>query len=139
MPSVSYEHSFDYGFDAEGRLRPILRFLLSNITEPSTAVELEATLDSGAERSLLNGQIGVALGLDVLRGPRLSFSTMGGGLLPATLHLVRLSHADLGTFELELAFSTVEIERNLLGRDFFDLVQVGFREHHLTFFVTPIP
>ena len=64
---------------------------------------------------------------------------MAGGVLPATLHAVQLSHADLGTFELEVAFSTTEIRRNLLGRDFFDLVQIGFREHHLAFFITPTP
>ncbi|MCP3958382.1 MAG: hypothetical protein GY719_11065 [bacterium] len=139
MTSVSYDFSFDYGYDADGALRPLLRLLVSNVAEPSNAVEIDAALDSGAERSLLNGRIGEALGIDVLRGPELSFSTMAGGLLPATLHRVRISHSDLGTFELELAFSTVEIQRNLLGRDFFDLVQIGFREHQLTFFVTPTP
>jgi len=33
----------------------------------------------------------------------------------------------------------VEISRNLIGRDFFNLVQVGFREKYLTFYLTPTP
>jgi hypothetical protein len=32
-----------------------------------------------------------------------------------------------------------DIQRNLLGRDFFDLVQVGFRENHSEFYVEPSP
>ncbi len=58
---------------------------------------------------------------------------------PESYAWVQLAHADLGTFELEIAFSTSEIQRNLLGRDFFDLVQVGIREHHLELLVTPAP
>lgn len=140
MISIPYDYSFEYSYDAEGRLSPLLRFLASNMgADVSARVELEATLDSGAERSLFNGRIGIALGLDVMRGPEIAFSTMAGGLLSATLHPIRLSHPELGTFELEVAFSTGEIWRNLLGRDFFDLLQVGFREHHLTFYVTPNP
>ncbi len=102
MTSVSYDFSFDYGYDADGALRPLLRLLVSNVAEPSNAVEIDAALDSGAERSLLNGRIGEALGIDVLRGPELSFSTMAGGLLPATLHRVRISHSDLGTLSWSL-------------------------------------
>jgi hypothetical protein len=38
-----------------------------------------------------------------------------------------------------VGFSSGEIHRNLLGRDFFNLAQIGFRERHLTFFITPSP
>lgn len=139
MATVSYAHTFEYGYALDGKLGPSLRFLATSIPQPQRAIELDATLDSGAERSLFNGRIGPALGIDVLGGPELSFSTMAGGVLAARLHPIRLTHADLGTFELEVAFSTAEVRRNVLGRDFFDLVQIGFREHHLRFFVTPSP
>jgi hypothetical protein len=136
---VSYIHRFEYGYDQNARRLPLLKFRVSNISDPTLMVDVEGALDSGAERSLLNGRIGVALGFDVLGGPRLNFETMGGSLLAATLQRVRLSHPKLGTFELEVAFSTGDIQRNLFGRDFFDLVQIGFREHHLAFYVTPSP
>ncbi len=139
MNDVSYVHRFQYGYDEGGGRLPLLKLRLSNITDPALVVDVEATLASGAERTLIDGHLGVALGLDVLRGPQLTFETMAGGFFPATLHLVQLSHLALGTFTLEVAFSTGEIRRNLLGRDFFDLVQIEFREHHLTFYVTPSP
>lgn len=139
MTTVSYAHQFDYGYDDDGRRLPLLKLRLTNVTDPGLRVDIEAALDSGAERSLLDGQIGFALGLDVLNGPSLAFETMGGGILRATLHTVELSNSELGEFKMEIAFSTVEIRRNVLGRDFFDRIQIGFREHHLTFFVTPSP
>ncbi len=139
MTTVAYRHRFEYGYDDSGLRLPLLKFRLSNVDDPALIVDVEVALDSGAERSLLDGRIGVALGLDLLQGRQLTFETMGGSLLSATLHPVQLSHPKLGTFELEIAFSTGEVRRNLLGRDFFDLVQVGFREHFQTFFVTPSP
>jgi len=139
VTTVSYAYDFAYGYDVNGTLCPLLRFVASNVEDPSKAGAVEAVLDVGAERSLFNGRIGVGLGLDVLSGPQITFATMAGGLLSATLHPVLISHAELGTFELEVGFSSGEIRRNLLGRDFFDLVQIGFREHHLAFFVTPSP
>ena len=139
MAIVSYSHRFGYGYDEGGERYPLLGFRVSNPENPALAADVDAAVDSGAERSLVDGQVGALLGFDVLGGPKLTFETMAGSYLPATLHKVQLAHADLGTFELEIAFSTTEIQRNLLGRDFFDLVQIGFREHHLEFFVTPKP
>ena len=139
MDAVSYLHRFEYGYDENEIRLPLLKFRLSNPTNPVLVVDVEAALDSGAERSLVDGRLAAALGLDVLGGRRITFETMGGGLLPAALHEVQLTHPQLGNFELEIAFSSGEIRRNLLGRDFFDLVQIGFREHFLTFFVTPVP
>ncbi len=139
MATVSYTHRFDYGWDENGNRLPLLKFRLASVGEPTLMIDTEAAVDSGAERSLLDGRIGVALGLDLLRGRQLTFETMAGSVFPTTLHTVEISHRELGKFELEVAFSTAEIRRNLLGRDFFDLVQIGFREHHLTLFVTPSP
>ena len=45
-----------------------------------------------------------------------------GTVLTATSHPVRLSHSDPGDFELEVGFTSVRIKRNLLGRDFFNLL-----------------
>ena len=40
---------------------------------------------------------------------------------------------------MELRFSIGQIQRNLLGRDFFNLMQIGFRERHLEVFLTASP
>ncbi len=139
MNDVSYAHRFEYGYDEDGGRLPLLKLRLSNIGDPAAVIDVEATLDCGAERSLFDGQIAAALGLDILDGPQITFETMAGSFFPGALHRVQLSHLELGTFKLEVAFSTSEIRRNLLGRDFFDLAQIGFREHHLTFYITPTP
>ena len=62
-----------------------------------------------------------------------------GTVLTATIHPVRLTHSDLGDFELEVGFTSVNIKRNLLGRDFFNLLQIGFRERRQMFYVSLEP
>ena len=43
------------------------------------------------------------------------------------------------TIDLDIGFSTVPLRRNLLGRDFFNLVQIGFRERQQVFYVRGEP
>jgi len=43
------------------------------------------------------------------------------------------------SYALEIGFSENPIRRNLLGRGFFNLIQIGFRERYLTFYMTPTP
>jgi hypothetical protein len=105
----------------------------------ATGVEIEAYLDSGAQRSLFDGSIARMVGLDLLAGRRLQLATAAGTGLEAFVHAVGLSHPELGQFELEVGFSSGHVRRNLLGRDFFNLVQIGFRERHSLFYLSPHP
>jgi len=89
--------------------------------------------------SLFDGTIGSSLGIDLLNGREKRFQSTNGAVLSSRLHQVRLFHPALGSFDLEVAFSTSPIARNLLGRDFFRRVQIGFRESHATFCVTAQP
>jgi hypothetical protein len=93
-------------------------------------LEVQAHLDSGTEKSLFDGQIGKAIGLDPGDGEVLYYRSSTGASLVARLHRVRLAHDQLGAHSLTIGFSEGRIARNLLGRDFFDLFQIGFREHH---------
>jgi len=136
MITVSYEHYFEYAYDKNGKRFPRLGFRLSHLAHPEKAMDVDAYVDNGSERSLFNGWIGAALGIDILDGSRVMYESAAGSSLIATIHPVRLVHEELGTFELEVGFSTSEISRNLLGRDFFDFAQIGFREHHLCFFIS---
>ena len=89
-------------------------------------IEIRAQLDSGAEYSLFQGGLAVAIGLDQL----FVFNLANGAPLESRILSITLSHAELGRFNLLARFSTGPLRRNILGRDFFDLLQIGFDEHH---------
>ncbi len=42
----------------------------------------------------------------------------------------------VGEFDIRLAFSIDPITVNILGRDFFDLIRIGFDEHEQIFHVS---
>jgi hypothetical protein len=118
-------------------LFPILPLTIRAQRQVTRSADVPAYLDSGAERSLFDGTLAGVIGLDLLSGSRLAFASTAGFSVEAMVHPVRLSHPDLGQFDLDLAFSTVPLRRNLLGRDFLHLVQIGFRERHQAFYVKP--
>lgn len=139
MVTVAYEHEIPYGHDPNGRRYPRLTLRIENPVEPNEALDIDAHLDSGAERSLFDGRLAPLLGLDLLRGRELVLQSVTGMSVPTRLHRIRAKHADLGSFDLEGAFTTIPIGRNLLGRDFFALAQVGFRESRLTLYLAAQP
>ncbi len=136
---VDYPYRNNYSYDLTGRLYPRLLLRVTSPSGDSEPVDLYGYLDSGAERSLFSGWIGAALGIDILDGPRISYKTVAGTEMIGTLHQVRLQHPDLGSFDLEVGFSSSDISRDILGRDFFNLIQIGFRENQLAFFINPKP
>jgi len=137
--TVTYEHLLAYVHDRDGKRFPRLTFRLSSAADPTRAMDVEAYLDSGAEKSLFDGRIAAILGIDVLAGPRIRYESAAGSSFAATIHPVRLVHDDLGSYELDVGFTSAEIKRNLLGRDFFNINQIGFRENQLSFFITSRP
>ena len=102
-------------------------------------METDAFIDSGAENSLFNGAFAHSLGIDLLDGRPKVYVGIGGNQIDARIHGVKISNPDIGEFALDVGFSTSQISRNLLGRDFFNLVQIGFRERQLSFMITPEP
>jgi hypothetical protein len=56
VTTVSYVHQFAYGYDEDGRRLPLLKLRLANGTDSALMVDVEAALDSGAKRSLLDGR-----------------------------------------------------------------------------------
>lgn len=140
MVTVDYDHEIPYSYDPNGRQSPRLILRLSNPGDADQAIESDAYIDSGAERSLFDGTLAQLVGIDdLLAGQEIVFQSTTGAALAARLHRVRLSHPSLGSFDVEVGFSTGPIGRNLLGRDFFSIVQIGFRESRLTLFVTGEP
>jgi hypothetical protein len=103
-------------------------------------VDIDAHLDSGAEVTVLNGGVIVpALRLELLQGEILQCQSAIGFTLETRRHQVKIPHPALGSFLLDAAISTVGIKRNLLGRDFFNLLQIGFRENQQTVFISSSP
>ena len=139
MPTVTYTYRFPYGYSSQGQPFPILPIQLLNPADTRRSVEVAAYLDSGTERSLFDGTLALALGIDLLHGRRITYFSAGGTGIDAFVLPVKIRHPELGQFDLEVGFSSITLARNLLGRDFFNLVQIGFREHHLLFYITPEP
>lgn len=94
----------------------------------SSAIDITAHLDSGTERTLLDGTLAHAIGLVLLDGAQLDFYSATGARMGARVHRVKFSHDVLGDWEMEVGFSTGKITRNLLGLDFFNLFQICFHE-----------
>ncbi len=138
---VTYAHSFSYSFDSlSGETFPGLPLRVSLPKDSDTAVDLVAHLDTGAGRSIFDGaRLVSTLGLDLMAGREIRLSPVSGFALTARIHRVEISHPTLGQFTLDAAISTAPIRRNLLGRDFFQHIQIGFREFHQTFLIGTAP
>jgi hypothetical protein len=137
--TVAYDYEFPYSNDESGDLFPRITVRVSNAASPTSSLDVVAYLDSGAQASLFAGFICQAVGLQTLDGEQRTYRTASGAEIDARLHDVRLAHPNLGEFALKLGFTIQPLSRNLLGRDFFNLIQIGFREHHSKFLVAIEP
>lgn len=139
MVAVDYSFEIPYLIGTNGKSFPGLIITLAEASDLSVAVEIRAELDSGAEYSLVDGEFATTIGLDLSAGSQFRFVTLGGATIDSRILPVVLRHADLGAFRIGLRFSTNKIRRNILGRDFFSLIQIGFRERHLTVYLSSTP
>ena len=138
MVTVEYPHQFNYREFDEGS-SPILTVTMSRLDGADDEIDVDAYLDSGASRSLFNGSFLRGWGLTLMNDKRKVFTSTSGNGIEAYLHRVRITLPAVGPYELDIGFSNGQISRNLLGRDFLNLVQVGFRENRLQFYLHPSP
>ena len=141
MPTVSYEHEFSYRHEGAGRF-PIVQIRISNPADPALSLDVDGYLDSGATASLFPGWMAQALGFELLAGPPRQYVSAGGPEFDARVHTVQIAEineTDASPFLLDVGFGTGNVHRNILGRDFFNQIQIGFRERQLLFFMTPSP
>jgi hypothetical protein len=132
---VQYAHRLAYPLDSLGKPFPILQLRISNPADSEQGLDIEGYLDSGAEYSLFNGWMATAIGFDLLSGTERKYGPIVGPTIVGRVHRIRLAHPAVGTFDLDVGFSTQEIRREILGRDFFNLVQIGFRERYLSYYL----
>jgi hypothetical protein len=137
LGAILYQLRVPYLRRANGSMFPGLVAKLQNPGNSSASVEAVAELDSGAEYSLYDGLLASTIGLDLLNGKEFVFGLADGSSFSARILPVVIVEDSLGRFPLGLRFSIGPIRRNILGRDFFDLVQIGFREHHSEVYLTP--
>jgi hypothetical protein len=135
---VDYQHSFNYRQFASGSF-PVVQVRITRQDDPEIGIDTDAYLDSGASRSLFNGRLLAALEIEVVNGSAVPYSTTDGRSITGYLHDVRLRIPDVCDFNLAIGFTETDIVRNLLGRDFFNLVQIGFRERQLQYYLNTTP
>jgi hypothetical protein len=135
---VDYLYEFAYREFSTAHF-PVLQVEIFLPGYPENKIDVDAYLDSGSQRSLFNGLLIGALGGELINNRIQPYSSTIGDSVQGYLHGVELSVPGVGNFNLEVGFSDRHINRNLLGRDFFNLVQIGFREHQLKYYLTPSP
>ena len=138
MVLVNYPHSFNYRELPFGNF-PIIQVRITRQDDPELGIDIDAYLDSGAELSLFNGDFLAALDISLINNRPKPYSSTVGHSVTGYLHEVRLTVPNVGDFNLEIGFSDVPIRRNLLGRDFFNFVQIGFREHQQQYYLNTTP
>ncbi|MBI3928545.1 MAG: hypothetical protein HY319_23595 [Armatimonadetes bacterium] len=138
MVTVTYDYEFLYPYTETGSREPLLQLRMAGAGLDQWA-DVDAFLDTGAELTLFDGEISRVIGLDLSAGRSKRFRGTSGSQIEARQHHVILVHKHVGRFQLPVCFSLSPIARNLLGRDFLNRVQVGFRENHLTFYMAPGP
>jgi hypothetical protein len=130
LTTVVYQFRIPYLRRLDGSPFPGLVVELQNAFTGAKTLEINAELDSGAEYSLFQGQWALAIGLDLFGGTPFALGLANGSSLDSRILPVVITHGELGRFNFHARFSTGPLRRNILGRDFFDLLQVGFDEHH---------
>lgn len=138
MVTVNYLHEFNYREFQEGHC-PVLQLRVSPPDNSESKIDVDAYLDCGTQRSLFNGFLITLLGIALINDKRVWYNSTAGDSIEAYFHNVQLNLPGVADFNLEIGFSSGRIRRNLLGRDFFNLAQIGFRENQLKYFLTPSP
>lgn len=136
---VSYSERHNFRETEPSHASPIFTVQLRNPALPERAMDIDAHLDSGAEISVFAGWVPGVLGLDILNGRHWRLVGASGWDMEARRLHVTVDFAGARPVPLEPAFALGDLRRNLLGRDFFNLVQLGFRERFLHFYLEPYP
>lgn len=110
--------------NATNRLVSIIPITLSFNDQSFT---LDALVDSGADSCLFPGMLGVGLGIEVHKCPKQSITGLGGRVVEARFHKVKLQ---VGNVECDIyagfTFDTIGISGLLGQRGFFDNFRVTF-------------
>ncbi|MBT9583430.1 hypothetical protein IV102_08770 [bacterium] len=108
--NVEYQQAFAYRYDElSGTPQPILALDLVHPDEPRNRIAFDGYLDTGCSRTLLDGRLAVAAGLDPTRGRLTPYTSATGVSIRAALLKVHLAHPLVGEHELEVGFAQVNL------------------------------
>lgn len=115
--------------------RPIISVVLTH--RESTSVI--ALVDSGADRSLFDVQVGKDIGLNVESGKIEYFGGIGEGRVTAFVHKVRLQVEDIEKIvEIPIGFTENLGVSGIVGQEgFFDAFRIKFEKDHDSFEIIP--
>lgn len=139
MLIVAYAERYPYRYETVDRAYPIFTVMLRNPLDATQAVEADGFLDSGAEISVFGGWVAQAIGLDPTAGRPWRLESALGAAISARRMEVHVQIPGVGRYPLIPAFVLDEMKRNLLGRDIFNMMQLGFQERHQEFLLGPNP
>ena len=121
--------------DLTVRLVPMIPVILSAGKKP---IQIDALVDSGADSCIFPGMLGVALGIDVHKGPIQRISGLGGRIIEARFHNIQLK---LGKIDCKIyagfSFDTIGITGLLGQRGFFENFRVTFDRQNRCVIIHP--
>jgi hypothetical protein len=91
------------------------------------AITIDALVDSGADNCIFPGMLGLALGIDVYKGPKQLIGGLGGRIIEARFHHLKLKvgHVQVNIYA-GFSFDTLGITGLLGQKGFFDHFRVVF-------------
>lgn len=92
-------------------------------------------VDTGAERTLLDGLHVRAAGIDLFQGVEVPFYGFLGSRMTAYGHQARVEIVNLA-IDAEIAFSTQPLSRQVLGRDLLEPFLLAIREGYLELYLS---
>lgn len=136
--NLEFHARMPYSYQPEGHRSSVPTLWL--VVEGMARRAIEGILDSGSERTVVDGRCASDVGLDLTSGSPCVLTTATGHL-QAYLHTVRISLDPAGHIDalpdvpelfqarsMPVAFTLDPLPRNLLGRDFFEHFRICFDE-----------
>lgn len=117
--------------------RPIIPITLFG---PKGSVNVDALIDSGADRCLFSAELGREIGLELEKGEKEIFSGIEGGEVEAFLHKIQLQIMGIEKkIEIIAGFTAAPGVFAILGQDgFFDAFRIKFEKDHNIIEITPV-
>lgn len=133
MPVVDYPLTYAYTLLNGGIIAPILPVRLIS-TDGLRHQDTTALVDSGADVSVFHAVFARAISIDIEAG-REETATGVSGDISIYYHRVQIQ-VDTEIYDLEVGFTDdLHTPENLLGRDWFNQIQLGFRENLREFYL----
>ncbi|MBM3466069.1 MAG: hypothetical protein FJX76_28605 [Armatimonadetes bacterium] len=124
MPSLDFRWQLPYRYDDYGRFGP---FVDVGLVMNENRHDFLCLLDTGAERTLLDGQHLRAVGLDLYEGRPRRVSGFLAYSVVVYEHRVGLAICGL-ELDMPVLFSTQPLDRAVIGRDVMAEFRFGLRE-----------